>query len=490
MNKILTLCLTILLVSNCLKAEQLLGVSITYRNIGNYKYLVTYKVYTDKSDTTAFKKLEFKVYSGTASVINMPRFIKTNTYKFGCKPDFEETFISTYQDTIDLNLPLYTSIKTSGDCRTYFTCKYPERYSNLKNIATNAYFSYAFINTCNAPSNTSPVFIDYNNLSNSIFCINKGYVIGLGASDTTNFDSIACYFSAPYNDFNSNINYEAGYTLTNQFDNFKPKGYIGPSIPESDPPIGIFLGSETGDLVFTPTMANSSYAATSEAIEYRKTGNKYVEVGGILSDFVLRTNECSANNNPILSGPYVYNVEAGKQICFTIISDDLPVLPNPPDEVKITWNREIPNATFSIIDPNAKNQSGQFCWIPKIDQVNPKPYTFSVTAYDNNCYTNIGRTTKQYSIKVNQPSNSISTSIPHNIIISPNPSSKGELTVSSDKFIFNAIALFDITGKQIEQWKFEHSEQFKKDLSHLAPGVYFIRCSNESEVFNFKWIRE
>lgn len=77
MNKILTLSLAILLVSSCLKAEQLLGVNITYRNIGSYKFAVTYVSHTDKSDTTTFKPLTFKVISGSASISNNPKLINS-----------------------------------------------------------------------------------------------------------------------------------------------------------------------------------------------------------------------------------------------------------------------------------------------------------------------------------------------------------------------------------------------------------------------------
>lgn len=496
MKRILTLSLAFFLASfNYIKAEQLLGVGITYRNIGSFKYAVTYKVYTDKSDTMAFKKLEFKVHSGSASVVNMPKFINIFTYKYGCKPDLEETFISTYMDTIDLNLLHYSSIKNSGDCRTYFTCKYPERYPNLKNIAPNAYFSYAFINICNAASNTSPIFV-FNSIATNLHCINKAFYSYSGSSDTTNYDSFSSSFSSSYYDLNYKINYQSGYSLNDQFDSYKPFGYVGPPIPESNPPIGIFIDRESGDVVFTPTINNSNYATTSELIEYRKIGNKYVEVGGILSDFVLKVaNVCPVNNPPILFGPYKYTVEADKQICFTIQSDDKqfipppPFKPAPPDSVRLIWNRAIAGATFTIVDPKELHQRGKFCWTPKLTQVSDLPYTFTVTARDNGCPRN-EIIVRSYSIKVTEPFNSIYKSNPQNISISPNPSSNGELTISSDNFKFNEIALFDISGKQIVSWEFEQTDKFSKDLSYLAFGVYFIKCSNGREVYNFKWIRE
>ncbi len=495
MNKILTLCIGILLGStNYLNAEQLLGINITYRNIGSLKYSVTYLVYTDKSDTSTFKPLVFKVISGAASVINQPKFVKTFTYKYGCEPDIKETFISTYLDTVDLDLSKYSSIKTSGNCRTYFTCKYLERYKNLKNIAPNSYFSYAFINTCNGASNTSPIF-NYNNESTNLICINKAYDLGSSSADTTNYDSLVYTFSSPYSDLNSKINFQSGYSLSNQFDSYKPTGYSGPPIPESNPPIGIFLDSESGDLVFSPT-DNSNYATTSELIEYRKIGNKYLEVGGILSDFVLRVvSDCPYNSPPRLIGKSKYEVEAGKQICFTIDSYDNtyipppPQKPAPPDTVRLTWNRAIPGATFTILDPKARLQSGKFCWTPASNQYNDLPFSVIITARDNGCPRN-EKVDITYTIKVNKSVNSISKSNPQNIIISPNPSSNGQLTITSDNIKFNEIGLFDISGQLMANWNFEQTNYFSKDLSFLAHGIYIIQCKNGGEVFNFKWIRE
>ena len=40
------------------------------------------------------------------------------------------------------------------------------------------------------------------------------------------------------------------------------------------------------------------------------------------------------------------------------------------------------------------------------------------------------------------------------------------------------------------QWQFEETSEFKMHLNQLASGIYFIKCTNGSEVFNFKWIRE
>jgi hypothetical protein len=69
-------------------------------------------------------------------------------------------------------------------------------------------------------------------------------------------------------------------------------------------------------------------------------------------------------------------------LCFTVTSDDKQFIPpppakaNPPDTVRLTWNRGIPGATFTVVDPKARLQSGKFCWTPKKNQASDLPLHF------------------------------------------------------------------------------------------------------------------
>jgi hypothetical protein len=103
---------------------------------------------------------------------------------------------------------------------------------------------------------------------------------------------------------------------------------------------------------------------------------------------------CPDNNPPIVNGPYEYKTCEGVQLCFNVTTDDKvftpppPATAPPPDTVTATWNRGIPGATFSIINPTARLQTGRFCWTPPKGSASDLPYTFTVTARDNACPLN------------------------------------------------------------------------------------------------------
>jgi hypothetical protein len=269
MNRIITLLyITFLGSINLLKAEQLLGVNISYRSMGSNKFAVTYKVYTEtivngKLDTAVLKPFTFKVISGASYVANYPKLFKTDSVNVGCINLKKMNSFYIYVDTIDLNLPLYASIKSSGFCRTYFACKYPNRYTGLKNIPNEAYFTYAFINTCNNANNTSAE-TDYYPFR--FACCNQPFYQNYYMSDTTDFDSLSYKTTQALRELDTKITYSSGYSLTEPIDVYWPAGYdkLKGASPKTIPPIGFYLDSETGDMLLTPIICNSSYSLTTE----------------------------------------------------------------------------------------------------------------------------------------------------------------------------------------------------------------------------------
>ena len=179
------------------------------------------------------------------------------------------------------------------------------------------------------------------------------------------------------------------------------------SNPNADPPIGIFLDPETGDLIFTPTECGQEAVVVMQITEWRKNSKgKYENVGITRRDMQFIVQNCPANNPPkITNKVFKYSVCAGTQLCFDVTTEDKPFVPPPPaktpdpDTVNLTWNRGIPGATFTIKNTKAREKVGTFCWTPKKNQASDLPYTFTATAIDDACPKN-AITTRSFSIVV------------------------------------------------------------------------------------------
>ena len=86
-------------------------------------------------------------------------------------------------------------------------------------------------------------------------------------------------------------------------------------------------------------------------------------------------------------GPYNNKVCEGDKICFNIDGKDETFTPHQiiPDTVTLTWNGAISGATFTILNPNDREKTAQFCWQTKVGQARDASYNFTVTATDNHC---------------------------------------------------------------------------------------------------------
>ncbi|MCC6722504.1 MAG: hypothetical protein IT243_09910, partial [Bacteroidia bacterium] len=397
------------------KATHMMGADITYYCLGNNKFNIIIKLYRDcrgvaigapsstikcasNSNTIAsFTPTEIKVRditptcSSTGKACNPP-----NTYGTG-KGIEEHTYSYTYD---------FTTAKKNGCCRVRIETGQCCRNGAITTGAANANFhTYAEFDICTPKCNNSPTLTTE---PIALICCNQPYYYNNGASDTTDLDSLSYSWGDPLQSWGSNTSWSGSFSSKMPFSVYWPSGYDkskGPK-PDANPPIGLLLDPETGDLIFTPTDCNESTVAVIQVTEWRKDSTgKWKDIGVTRRDVQFWVETCPGNNPPTLNGPYKYDVCAGNAICFTITSDDKQFIPpppakaNPPDTVRLTWNRGIPGATFSIVNPKARLQSGKFCWTPKKNQASDLPYTFTVTARDNSCPLN-AVTVKSYSVKV------------------------------------------------------------------------------------------
>ncbi|MFT6176656.1 MAG: hypothetical protein ACJAUF_000565, partial [Bacteroidia bacterium] len=256
------------------------------------------------------------------------------------------------------------------------------------------FYTSCEINACAAPCNSSPALT---NDPVAILCCNQPYTFNNGAIDTAERDSISYSFAKAFKSQNQECSYNSTRTYLDPIATYYPSSalYWPYCNPNANPPIGTCLDPETGDIIFTPVNCSEVAVVVIQMIEWRKdTLGIYKKIGTTRRDMQFIVMSCPDNNPPTINGPYLYNVCEGSQLCFNITSNDVVFTPPPPasapapDTVKLTWNGGISGATFGIVTPSARLQTGRFCWTPPLGAASDLPYTFTVTARDNACPLN------------------------------------------------------------------------------------------------------
>lgn len=308
----------------------------------------------------------------------------------------------TFEGTIDLRSAMKNGCckfrVSTGNicCRSVFITTGP----------SGGFYTYLEIDACKKPCNTSP---QLTNDPVSILCCNQPYFFNNGAVDTVNYDSLSYSLVTAWSGAGTKSNYSGGFSGAFPMTPYFPTGWTDKtkSNPNADPPIGLFMDPETGDLIFTPTECGQEAVVVMQIDEWRKNSKGvYENIGLTRRDMHFIVQTCPANNPPkITNKVFKYSVCAGTQICFDITTEDKPFVPPPPaktpapDTVNLTWNRGIPGATFTIKNQKAREKVATFCWTPKKNQASDLPYTFTATAIDDACPKN-ALTTRSFSIIV------------------------------------------------------------------------------------------
>ncbi|MFT5817005.1 MAG: hypothetical protein ACI95K_000485, partial [Lentimonas sp.] len=389
------------------EATHVMGADITYKCVDSLKFEFTITYYrwcAGVGFSTPQTFIECSSGSNTRSIT--PTFVSIKeitpvcaTASGECVPantrinGAEGIEQHTYKVTVDFNNAPYSNMVSCGKVRlrTGQCC----RNSNINTGAANAQFqTFAEIDLSQSHCNSSPALTSE---PIAILCCNQPFFFNNGALDTTDFDSLSYSWAHPKGTGLANIGYSGtNYAYNHPFQAFYP-GSTGPplKIPNANPPVGVYLDPVTGDIIFTPTRCDEITVAVIQVDEWREdsTGTPQI-VGTTRRDMQFITKTCPDNNPPIVNGPYLYNVCEGSQLCFNVTTNDPVFTPPPPatapdpDTVTTTWNRGIPGASFSIINPTGINQTGRFCWTPPLGAASDLPYTFTVTARDNACPLN------------------------------------------------------------------------------------------------------
>ena len=386
------------------KATHMMGADITYRCIDTLKFEITLKWYRDCRGISLNNggSLTIRCTSGGSRTATLTlksireitpvcatepsRCKPSNT--FGTGEGVEE---HTYTGILDFNKsPLNALANCSG--QIVIGGAINARNGAITTGPSGTLYTDCTIDLKKAPCNTSPALTSE---PIAILCCDQPFYFNNGALDTANFDSLSYAWANPQRAYNSNTNYSGTFSFLNPFTVYDPRPNGGSPIPGSNPPIGLYLDPLTGDIVLTPTNCSEVTVAVIEITEWRKNDKgKYEVIGKTRRDMQFIVKSCPGNKPPIVNGPYNYEVCEGNQLCFNVTTNDPVFVPPPPaqtpapDSVKISWNRGIPGATFTVTNPSARLQTGRFCWTPGIGQASQLPYTFTVTARDDACPLN------------------------------------------------------------------------------------------------------
>lgn len=297
--------------------------------------------------------------------------------------------VQVYRDTVDFRMAKYANLIKSGCNDIRFEVGLCCRNSSQTTGAANKnLFNYAVLSLKDGGRNSSPEFA-LPPIPN--FLCNQPVFYSVGTIDTLDGDSLSYAIVQPKSAINSTIT-----TSVPPFTSYYPGTLKYPyNNPNSIPPIGFHFNNETGQLIFTPTKCDEHTTMVFEIREWRKDAyGKYQNIGLVRRDMMYSVVLGKRNNPPVLTSARHYSVCEGASLCVNLTTQDQVKVPPPPqpkpdpDTTKISWNRGIPDGTFSVINDTALNQIGRFCWAPKEGAARSLPYQFDIKIKDNNCPVN------------------------------------------------------------------------------------------------------
>lgn len=247
----------------------------------------------------------------------------------------------------------------------------------------NIYLSTSHF-AANTMMNNSPVF---NNYPAPIVCVNQPVIYNHGVYDP---DGDSLYFS-PLNCYEANndtVEYLGGYNGVTPLTTANP----------------IEIHPNTGAITFVPTIQQVGVMCI--LVEEFRNG---VKIGETLRDIQFNVIAC-ANIPPVASGinnvpgvdslNFVISVCENNQICFDLSFSD----PDN-DNLSVSWNHEIPSASFQVFNNGTVSPTGEFCWLPQASDIGLS--YFSINIIDDACPL-VGSSTYTYTVEVLPNPNSMS----------------------------------------------------------------------------------
>lgn len=407
-----------------------IGYEVSYQQVDSLKYEVDFVVYRhcgssklNTNFTTPYVVCQTSGYKKSLDwkIVSIEE-IKTECDSMGsqCSPPNTTGSGSGYErivlrSTVDFKHQDFDTFIKSGCTSVRFEFNDCCRNSGITvGLASKYLYTYGELNLEVDGGNSSLVFTSSPLIQ---ACCNQAVYYNVGAVDSDD-DSLSYAFAEPLSSFGTGLKYSGGYSYLQPIDCYYPGSLKYPyNKPDANPPIGLHLNSETGDLIFTPTSCTEFTVFVIEVTEWRKdtSTGKMVSVGKTRRDVELRQKQCPNNNPPVItSESFEYRACEGEFICIAIGSEDKVSVPPPPakrpkgDSTFLSWNRGIPQGKFVVTQDSF--ESANFCWTPDSGSARTRPYQFVVYADDDHC-GGVIRTQRTFQIKVNPPAPDYTMSI-------------------------------------------------------------------------------
>ena len=405
MNRLYKIVLSLILILGLqeARASHMMGGDIAYECISPGKYKLVIKVYRDCRGIP-FNSPDIKVFCKDGSNSNSVNYTRTAindltpTCSSGTAPCNPENTPSgegieehVFEAIIDFNTSPFKAMKDAGCCEIMIKVEQCCRNGAITTISPGNFYTDAMLDICNIGKkcNTSPQLsippVAY-------VCCNQPFTYNNGVREVIDGDSLSYDLSTPLNGNNSNESYTGNFNAVIPMTPYCPPnpGVVNcRALPNAKPPRGFYFDKETGDIVFTPTKCDEVGIIVIQITEWRRDSatKKWLKIGFTRRDMQIVVKQCPDNNPPYFIGNNKYSICEGSKLCFTLKTKDDPFLPKQTreDTVYLTWNYGIPGASFTIVDPNAREKEAEFCWQTQLGDARPNPYTFTATAKDDNC---------------------------------------------------------------------------------------------------------
>ncbi|MFT5723277.1 MAG: hypothetical protein ACI9JN_000386 [Bacteroidia bacterium] len=408
----------LVLISFQSQASHTLGLEMYSKHISGVKYEFTLIMYRDCSKVPARNPSNMThIYcptSGKLQRVSMTRVsIKDITNicpkaSIPCKPSntsggnygVEEHL---YKVTIDFSKAPYSYLMSCGgelEFRTLICCR-----SSLITTGPgtrNIFHSMSF-NPNKTPNNSSPRFTY---LPDVKICNASPTYLNFNAIDPDG-DSLSYHIEEAQIDSTRKVSYSSGYNGHKPLTTYDPKNN-GAVNPKADPPIGFYLDSSNGQVIFTPVTTGQGGIIRVAVKEWRKDSTgKQVEIGRTAREIAVFVVNCKNNPPTFTNKQFDFSVCEGSDIRFAVNAADKVVVPPPPakkpnaDTVTYSMGATLTSATLTMTNKKSLWGPASFYWKPAEGMASDKPYQFLITIKDDNCPIP-AQTTKLFTVKVNK----------------------------------------------------------------------------------------